>query len=69
MTFNAPFRRSNENMTFIVKKAVQDYAKKKNLQVSGDFYDALDKKITTVLDYAAKRTAENKRKTLKAYDL
>ncbi|MFW9975408.1 MAG: DUF1931 domain-containing protein [Candidatus Thorarchaeota archaeon] len=56
-------------MTFIVKKAVQDYAKKKNLQVSGDFYDALDKKITELLDHAAKRTGENKRKTLKAYDL
>lgn len=69
MTFNAPFWRSNKNMTFIVKKAVQDYAKKKNLQVSGDFYDALDKKITELLDHAAKRTGENKRKTLKAYDL
>ena len=56
-------------MTLIVKKAVQDYAKKKNLQVSGDFYDALDKKIEMLLDKAAKRTTENKRKTLKAYDL
>ncbi|MHA3962239.1 MAG: DUF1931 domain-containing protein [Candidatus Thorarchaeota archaeon SMTZ1-45] len=56
-------------MTFIVKKAVQDYAKKKKVQVSGDFYDALDKKIEMLLDHAAKRTSENKRKTLKAYDL
>jgi len=69
VTLNAPFWRRNEKMTFIVKKAVQDYAKKKNLQVSGDFYDALDKKIGTILDHAAKRTGENKRKTLKAYDL
>jgi len=56
-------------MTFIVKKAVQDYAKKKNVQVSGDFYGALDKKIEMLLDKAAHRTADNKRKTLKSYDL
>jgi histone H3/H4 len=56
-------------MTFIVKKAVQDYAKKKKLQVSGDFYGALDKKIEKILDGAATRTGSNKRKTLKAYDL
>jgi hypothetical protein len=56
-------------MTFIVKKAVQDYAKKKKLQVSGDFYGALDKKIEKILDGAAGRTGSNKRKTLKAYDL
>jgi histone H3/H4 len=56
-------------MTFIVKKAVQDYAKKKSVQVSGDFYDALDKKVEWMLDHAAKRTGENKRKTLKSYDL
>lgn len=56
-------------MSFVVKKAIQDYAKKKNLQVSGEFYAAVDKKIELMLDYAAKRTNENKRKTLKAYDL
>jgi hypothetical protein len=64
-----PFWRSNEEMTFIVKKAVQDYAKKNNLQVSGDFYGALDSKIEKILSHAAKRTGSNKRKTLKAYDL
>ncbi len=56
-------------MSFVVKKAIQDYAKKKNLQVSGDFYGALDKKIEKILDAAAMRTSENKRKTLKGYDL
>ncbi len=56
-------------MSFVVKKAIQDYAKKKNLQVSGDFYGAVDKKIEMMLDAAAKRTNENKRKTLKGYDL
>jgi histone H3/H4 len=56
-------------MTFIVKKAVQDYAKRNSLQVSGDFYGALDKKIEKILAGAARRTGSNKRKTLKAYDL
>jgi histone H3/H4 len=56
-------------MTFIVKKAVQDYAKKKSLQVSGDFYGALDRQVEMYLDKAAKRTGSNKRKTLKPYDL
>lgn len=57
------------NMSFVVKKAIQDYAKKKNVQVGGDFYPALDKTIEKILDGAVKRCGENKRKTLKAYDL
>ncbi len=56
-------------MSFIVKKAIQDYAKKKNIQVSGDFYSNLDREIQSLLDNAARRTQANKRKTLKAYDL
>ncbi|MFW9849382.1 MAG: DUF1931 domain-containing protein [Candidatus Thorarchaeota archaeon] len=56
-------------MSFIVKKAIQDYAKKKSVQVGGDFYGALDKKIEMLLDKAVKRCGDNKRKTLKAYDL
>jgi hypothetical protein len=58
-----------EKMSFVVKKAIQDFAKKKNLQVSGEFYGALDKKIGEILGAAAVRTNENKRKTLKPYDL
>ncbi|MHA2082922.1 MAG: hypothetical protein ACXAEB_01660 [Candidatus Thorarchaeota archaeon] len=56
-------------MSFIVKKAIQDYAKKKSMQVSGDFYGALNKEVDALLDAAAKRCRENKRKTLKPYDL
>ena len=56
-------------MSFVVKKAIQDYAKKKDVQVSGDFYGAIDKKIEKILDNAVKRCGENKRKTLKSYDL
>jgi histone H3/H4 len=56
-------------MPYVVKKAIQDYAKRKNVQVSGDFYGELDKKIEKLLDAAAMRTKDNKRKTLKPYDL
>ncbi len=56
-------------MPYVVKKAIQDYAKKNNVQVSGDFYGALDKEIENLLNAAAKRTKDNKRKTLKPYDL
>ena len=43
--------------------------KYKNVQVSGDFYGALDNKVEGLLNKAAKRTGSNKRKTLKPYDL
>ncbi|MCK5150719.1 MAG: DUF1931 domain-containing protein [Candidatus Thorarchaeota archaeon] len=56
-------------MTFIVKKAIQDYAKRKNVQVGSDFYGAMNNKIEKLFDAAVKRCGDNKRKTLKAYDL
>lgn len=56
-------------MSYIVKKAIQDFAKRNNMQVAGDFYGALDKHIEKMLKAAAERTKSNKRKTLKPYDL
>jgi len=56
-------------MSFVVKSKVQEFAKSKDLQVSSEFYAALDAKVRDVLEHAAKRTAGNKRKTLKDYDL
>lgn len=56
-------------MVYITKKAVQEYAKKKGMQVSGDFYGALDKEIERLLAAAGARCKDNKRKTLKPYDL
>ena len=56
-------------MPYVVKKAIQDYAKRNKVQVSGDFYGALDNQIEKLLNDAAKRTKDNKRKTLKPYDL
>jgi len=56
-------------MSFVVKSKIQEFAKKNNLMVGSDFYGALDKEIERILKAAAKRCTENKRKTLKAYDL
>ncbi len=56
-------------MSYIVKSKIQEFAKKKGLMVGSDFYGALDKAVEGLLKDAAKRCTENKRKTLKAYDL
>ncbi|MEE9540073.1 MAG: hypothetical protein V3V85_01100, partial [Candidatus Thorarchaeota archaeon] len=56
-------------MPYIVKKAVQDYARRNNMKVSSDFYAAMDKEINALLIAASARCKDNKRKTLKAYDL
>ena len=55
--------------TFIVKSAVQEFAKKNKMMVGSDSYDALNMKIENMLKAAVDRTKGNGRKTLKAYDL
>ena len=55
--------------TFIVKSAVKEFAKGKNMMVGSDAYDAINNGIGEMLTKAAGRCKENKRKTLKAYDL
>ena len=61
--------RERKPMSLFVKKAVREYAKKKNLKVGSDFYQALDDSIKSLINEAGKRAVDNKRKTLKAYDL
>ncbi len=51
----------------ISKSRTKDAAKKCN--VSGDFYDALDKKVRDMIADAEKRATANNRKTLKPQDL
>ncbi len=58
-----------KTMPYVVKKAVQDYARRNNMKVSADFYAAMDKQIDALLVAASTRCKDNKRKTLKAYDL
>ncbi len=55
--------------TFFVKSAVKDFAKRNNMMVGSDAYEAINNSIGEMLTAAAKRCKDNKRKTLKAYDL
>lgn len=41
----------------------------KKCNVSGDFYGALDKAVRTLIGEAEKRALDNKRKTLRPWDL
>lgn len=54
--------------TYVVKKAVQDYARANNMMVGSDAYNAINVQIDNLLNEAAVRCKANKRKTLKAYD-
>ena len=53
---------------FVVKKAIQDFAKKNKMMVGSDAYAAVDKAVAALLKDAAERCKANKRKTLKGYD-
>ncbi len=55
--------------TFFVKSAVKEFAKQNDMMVGSDAYEAINEKIGMMLTAAAGRCKENKRKTLKAYDL
>jgi histone H3/H4 len=51
----------------IVKAAVQDELSEMN--VSADFYDALDSEVRDLLEDAARRASDNDRKTVQPRDL
>lgn len=51
----------------IVKSAVKDELN--DMNISADFYDALDEEVTELLDNAARRANDNDRKTVQARDL
>ncbi len=55
--------------TFFVKSAIKEFAKGQDMMVGSDAYDAINAKIGEMLMSAAGRCKENKRKTLKGYDL
>ena len=54
-------------MSLIVRSKVKSAAK--GVRVSGDFYDALDKKVQDVIKQASVRAKGNKRSTLRAVDI
>lgn len=52
---------------YIVKAAVKE--KLGEMNVSADFYDALDEEVAELLNEAAQRAEDNDRKTVQARDL
>ncbi len=53
----------------VVKSKVKEYIKKKDIRVSGDFFEALNKVVKWKLDKAIERATANGRKTLRGFDL
>ena len=54
-------------MSLIVRSKVKQACK--GVRLSGDFYDALDKKVDEILKEAAVRAKKNNRSTLRPHDL
>ena len=54
-------------MSLIVRSKVKSAVK--NMRISGDFYDALDKSVDCLIKAAAKRAKDNGRATLRPADL
>ena len=61
-------KKNDKVVDYVVKKAVKDYARKNNMMIGSDSYDAINKAIGEILNSAAARTKANKRKTIKSYD-
>jgi len=53
----------------VVKSKIREYAKTKDIRLSGEVFDALTKNVAANLDVAIVRAKENGRKTVKGYDL
>jgi histone H3/H4 len=57
--------------SLVVKSQIKDYAKvgEKELSVSNDFYDALNKKVEKIIGEACIRAVANNRNTLMGRDV
>lgn len=53
----------------VVASKVRNYLKTKNVKMSGELIEALNKKVMALLDDAAKRAQGNKRATVKTQDV
>jgi len=56
-------------MALVVKSAVKDLLKKSKMRVSGDFWKAIDERVSWKVKRALERAKENGRKTVRGYDL
>lgn len=53
----------------VVASKVRNYLKSKNVKMSGELIEGLNKKVMWLLDSAAMRAQSNKRATVKAHDV
>ena len=60
---------SDKKETLVVASKTKAYVKGKGFMVSSDALDALNEKVHGLLDNALDRTKQNKRSTLRPYDL
>lgn len=58
-----------QTMAAAVKSSVKEVAQELGLRVSGEFYEALDGKVTEIINLAAIRAKGNGRQTLQTHDL
>lgn len=56
-------------MSYVKKVEIRNFAKARDMRVSGDVYDAVDRAVEEVLRKAAIRTKGNGRKTIKSIDI
>jgi histone H3/H4 len=56
-------------MALIVKNAVRELAKRKDMRISAETFDALDRMASDAVQRAIKRAVANGRKTIKAADI
>jgi hypothetical protein len=59
----------NKTMALVVKSAVAEIVRKKDMRMSAETYDGLDAKVSEMLAAAIKRADGNGRKTVMAQDL
>lgn len=53
----------------VVGSKVKEFAKKGDVNVAGDFVEALSREVETVIEKAVERAKSNGRKTVKAIDI
>lgn len=61
-------RRERMAETLVYASRIKELAKKYDMRMSGDSPDALNAKIEAMVEAAAKRAKENKRKTIMPFD-
>lgn len=56
-------------MALVVKNAVRELAKKKDMRISAETFEALDRIAEDLVKKAMQRAVDNGRKTIKASDI